>query len=98
MQLKTLDEGTVIVDLDTFGSEICIFIILTQVADVGEVWEAAELSKEKRQEEQCQVKSKWANEIGQVVQEEEEVGEQDLAGQGAGWGERGGNMIRLVSR
>ena len=69
---------------------------------MGDVWEAAgeeELAediKEERLEAHCVEKSNWANGTGQVVQEEEEVGEQDLAGQGVGWGERGGNVIRLV--
>ena len=35
----------------------------------------------------------WATGTGQVVDEEEEVGEQDLAGQGAGWGGRGGKFV-----
>ena len=61
---------------------------------MGEVWEAAgegelaELSKEGREEEQSEEKSNWANGTGQVVDEEAEVGEQDLAWQGVGWGER----------
>ena len=75
-------------------------ILLPEVAVVGEDWEAtgeealAELCVEGQCDEQCEDKSSWAN--GHVVDEEEEVGEQDLAGQGVGWGERGGNMIRLV--
>ena len=52
---------------------------------MGDVWEAAgeealaELCKEGREEEQCEAKSKWAKDTGQVVDEEGEVGEQDLA-------------------
>ena len=73
-----------------------IAILLSEVGGVGEPWEAAgeeEVCKEGREEEQCVGKSTWAKETGQVVQEEEEVGEQDLAGQGVGWGGRGGKFV-----
>ena len=62
-----------------------IAILLSEVGGVGEPWEAAgeevlaELCKEGREEEQCEPKSMWANQTGQVVDEEGEVGEQDLA-------------------
>ena len=104
-RLKT--EGTVIEELEELVSEsfvivIVIAILLPEVAVVGEVWEASgeeahvELCEEGREEHQCEVKSNRAKDTGQVVDEEGEVGEQDLAWQGVGWGERGGDMIRLV--
>ena len=52
---------------------------------MGEVWEASgeeahvELCEEGREEHQCEVKSNRAKDTGQVVDEEGEVGEQDLA-------------------
>ena len=45
------------------------------------------MCKEERGEDHCVAKCNWAKETGHVVQEEEEVGEQDLAGQGVGWKE-----------
>ena len=61
------------------------WFLIPEVGCVREVWEAAgeeelaELCKEGRQGAHCEEKSKWAKYIGQVVEEEEEVGEQDLA-------------------
>ena len=82
LELKAFDESTII---RVFSS------IHTEVRCAGEVWKAAwqeaetELEEESWQETQGEGESKGSKDTRQVGEQEEEVGEQDLAGHCAGW-------------